>query len=716
MASLENLAVLIDFENIAAGTEKEGLGRFDVDALMTRVKDRGRILVSRSYADWGRFARFKQHLLNANINMMELTSHGMQDKNRADIAMVVDALELAFTHNYIDTFIIVSGDSDFTPLVLKMRELNKYVVGIGTRGSTSRLLVSACDEFIYYDAIIREKQRGQRRSQRLTGFPKQQAKAMDMLMEALDSMLREDPSPPKAQELRSAILRRHSDFNETDLGFPSFTAFLEIARDAGLISLHRDKKGGDTHVDMLMDVEPIEPASPRDLRRSSGGSKRSSSGGRSHSSSGGGGGGRSSSGSRSSSNDQPSPAPKSADAFEDPYLPKGTEKLIDALDAADLSPLSAPVRKAVLEALTTAVTERAAKRRRTTISFVVEDLRRRLRKTFPELTTKNLRDLLTSLMDAKVLIHKDGSPIRTPSAPFNIHKSADQLNRVLCEQYAKALSKASVSTSDTPLLADLFFGDRERTREVEEILAWQAAAPDDEDDLLIADDDGGNGKPAKSAKASKAKPSGSRRSRDDDDDDDLDDLLAADGDDDDDDLDGLLDADGDDDLDDLLAADGDDEAPAKKAKKPAPKKASKPKKPAAKAKEADAPAAKAKAKEPAAAAKAKEPQAPAAKPSAEATDAETKAASSKAESRKRRAAARKKPEAEAKAADAKDAAAPEPAAAKDAEPKPAPPKADDAKAADAPAEDAPKKAPVRRRKKADDAAKDDAPEAPSDDS
>ena len=133
-----NLALLIDFENIAAGTEKEGLGRFDVNAIMSRLVDKGRILIARSYADWGRFSRFKQSLLAANVTMYELTSHGMQDKNRADIAMVVDALELAFTKDYVETFVIVSGDSDFTPLVLKMRELNKHVIGIGTRSSTSR--------------------------------------------------------------------------------------------------------------------------------------------------------------------------------------------------------------------------------------------------------------------------------------------------------------------------------------------------------------------------------------------------------------------------------------------------------------------------------------------------------------------------------------------------------------------------------------------------
>ena len=139
--TLENkICVLIDFENVAAGTEKEGLGKFDIRAVMRRLKDKGRILVARSYGDWGRFAKFKQQFLEQGITMVEMTSYRGQDKNRADIALVVDAMELAFTRPYIDTFILLSGDSDFTPVVMRLKELDRRVIGMGTRGSTSRLL------------------------------------------------------------------------------------------------------------------------------------------------------------------------------------------------------------------------------------------------------------------------------------------------------------------------------------------------------------------------------------------------------------------------------------------------------------------------------------------------------------------------------------------------------------------------------------------------
>ena len=131
----QNLCVLIDFENISAGCEKERLGRFDINVVMNRLKDKGRILEARAYGDWGRYARFKQSLLEAGVQMHELPSYGGHDKNRADIALVVDAMDLVYTRDFIDTYVILSGDSDFTPLVMRLRSMNKRVIGIGTRST-----------------------------------------------------------------------------------------------------------------------------------------------------------------------------------------------------------------------------------------------------------------------------------------------------------------------------------------------------------------------------------------------------------------------------------------------------------------------------------------------------------------------------------------------------------------------------------------------------
>ena len=158
-----NLAVLIDFENLVAGCEKEGLGRLDISLVMDRFKDMGRVLVARSYADWGRFARYKQAMMREGISLFELSSHGGNTKNWADIALVVDGMELAYTKEYVDTFVVISGDSDFSPLIHKLKELNKWVIGCGTRGSTSRMIVEASDEFIFYDTLLGDQKRGRGR-------------------------------------------------------------------------------------------------------------------------------------------------------------------------------------------------------------------------------------------------------------------------------------------------------------------------------------------------------------------------------------------------------------------------------------------------------------------------------------------------------------------------------------------------------------------------
>lgn len=442
------LAVLIDFENIAAGTEKEGLGRFDVEVLMNRVKDKGRILVAKSYGDWGRFARFKQSLLAANVTMMELTSHGMQDKNRADIAMVVDALELAYTKSYIDTFVLVSGDSDFTPAVLKMRELDKRVIGVGTRGSTSRLLIQACDEFIFYDSLVR-------RPTQETRAPSGAPQRFNILLEALAGMQRENPEPALASVVKTSILRKYPDFSESDLGFGSFARFLEAAQEAGVVRVFRDQKSGGYRVDLPENRGEARPAEPR---------------------------------AAAPAVDAPAPAPTGA--WIDTYLPPGTEGVVAALKAAGLGPVSAPVRMGLLEALVALVDERKRKRRRIDGVTAVDELLKRLRRTLPDMPRQLIQDQISVLLAAGQLVHKDGTPIRKDGAQFTLTRAAEGLNKAIVEQYLHALAAAGTRLPDNSVLAGFLFGDPTRTRDVEEARAWIAAAAlaEDEDSLLVADD------------------------------------------------------------------------------------------------------------------------------------------------------------------------------------------------------------------------------------
>lgn len=467
-----NLALLIDFENIAAGTDKEGLGRFDITAITQRLADKGRVLIARSYADWGRFSRFKQALLAANVTMYELTSHGMQDKNRADIAMVVDALELAFTKDYIDTFVVVSGDSDFTPLVLKMRELDKRVIGIGTRSSTSRLLVNACDEFIFYDTLVKSKKRKRTRSTSKSGGGRQ--RAYDLLVDALAGLQREDPTAQLASVVKRNIRRKSPDFSETELGFSSFARFLEAARDAGYVSLEKDRKAGGYRVDSTDGPTDDDPETEDDVDVAAAG------------------------------------------PWKDPFLTDKVSVWVDALAEQGLNPLSYPTRMQVLQEIAAVAQERNKKRRKCNVQFVREDVRKRLRKTVPDIPARLIRGVFTALMGAELLIHKDGTAIRSAKAPFRLEKDAEGLNKEMLAHYLAALEEADADLHDVDGLAELFLGDAKRRREVEESLAWlaqsqmgvgdEAALNEiDLDDLLVAEPGAKKAEPKK-AEAKKAEP------------------------------------------------------------------------------------------------------------------------------------------------------------------------------------------------------------------
>ncbi len=466
-----NLAVLIDFENIAAGTEKEGLGRFDVDALMTRIKEKGRILVARSYGDWGRFSRFKQTLLMANVTMMELTSHGMQDKNRADIALVVDALELAYTRSYLDTFVVVSGDSDFTPMVLKMRELNKRVIGIGTRGSTSRLLIQACDEFIYYDSLV-QRPEPKRHPQAPAGESMNLKAAFGLLVETLEGLQREDAETPLASIVKTAMLRKSPDFSEVDLGYNSFARFLDFAQERGLVKLSRDPKSGGYRVESPehQNGGPRQPLAAAT---------------------------QTAQGQQSQQQAPQSGNTRTAD-WEDPYLPDGCSEMAEILAKAGIDPLAAPTRLAILEQLESLTSDRKNKRRKITVLFARDEIKKRLRRTHPDLPADAIRSVLNALLLAGMLVHRDGSAIRSGSAPFSVSKSARQMNEGLMGFYLAHLRAEGVSLGNPSLLADLFLGDPSRRREVETALAWLASGAQAEearenldldlDDLLVFDE------------------------------------------------------------------------------------------------------------------------------------------------------------------------------------------------------------------------------------
>ena len=254
------LAVFIDFENLVLGL-KDRHERFNVDRVLSRLLERGYIVVKRAYADWRRFAPYADGMHEAAIELIEVPARRMTGKNSADIRLCVDALDLSYSKPHIDTFVILSGDSDFSPLVSKLRENNKHVIGVGTKGSTSALLRDNCDEFIYYEDIVPpSRSRSQTQAPASVSTPvvvvpvpvpapvsaavpavaDKQPEAMGILVEALQTLQSEKRERFWSSLIKTAIRRRHPSFEESAYGYRGFDRMLEDAAAKGLVTLERD--------------------------------------------------------------------------------------------------------------------------------------------------------------------------------------------------------------------------------------------------------------------------------------------------------------------------------------------------------------------------------------------------------------------------------------------------------------------------------------------
>ncbi|HST02081.1 MAG TPA: NYN domain-containing protein [Usitatibacter sp.] len=269
----KNMAVFCDFENVALGVREAKYDRFDIGKVLERLLLKGSIVVKKAYCDWERYKEFKAPMHSASFELIEIPHVRMSGKNSADIRMVVDALDLCYTKSHVDAFVIVSGDSDFSPLVSKLRENAKTVIGVGVKKSTSDLLVSACDEFIFYDDLVREKKkrspssstprkRGNERKAVSSptlpegsndrgpnaspeGAPATQ-EALDLVLATLEALIEErgDDDPVWGSMVKQTLKRRNPGFNERAYGFGSFNELLEEAKSRGLLELERDAKSG----------------------------------------------------------------------------------------------------------------------------------------------------------------------------------------------------------------------------------------------------------------------------------------------------------------------------------------------------------------------------------------------------------------------------------------------------------------------------------------
>jgi uncharacterized protein (TIGR00288 family) len=233
-----SLAVFVDFENLALGFQNRR-DRFDIGRVLERLVEKGKIVVKKAYADWSRFGQYTQSLHEAAIELIEIPKRAQTGKNSADIRLVVDAIDMAYSKEHIDTFVIVSGDSDFSPLVSKLKENGKHVIGLGMQDSTSELLRDNCDEFIYYEDLGKTPTMSPTLP---SGLSEAKRKAFALLMESLLALRRENKERLGASMVKDTMKRKKPSFNETYHGYRTFSELLLDAQKEGLLELAIDER------------------------------------------------------------------------------------------------------------------------------------------------------------------------------------------------------------------------------------------------------------------------------------------------------------------------------------------------------------------------------------------------------------------------------------------------------------------------------------------
>jgi uncharacterized protein (TIGR00288 family) len=262
-SEVTNMALFCDFENVALGVQDAKYEKFDIGKVIERLLLKGSIVVKKAYCDWDRYKAFKAPMHEASFELIEIPHVRQSGKNSADIRMVVDALDLCYTKAHVDTFVIISGDSDFSPLVSKLRENAKRVIGVGVKNSTSDLLIANCDEFIYYDDLVRDLVRQQKKrvakkaparaapaaddaTPARKADDSRRQEALDLIAETVEALIAERGEDEKiwGSMVKQALKRRKPGFSESYYGFRSFNGLLEEAQRSGLLQLERDEKSG----------------------------------------------------------------------------------------------------------------------------------------------------------------------------------------------------------------------------------------------------------------------------------------------------------------------------------------------------------------------------------------------------------------------------------------------------------------------------------------
>ncbi len=274
-----SLAIFIDFENLALGFQGRR-DRFEISRVLERIVEKGKIVCKKAYADWSRFAGYTAPLHEAAIELIEIPRRGQTGKNSADIRLCVDAMDLAYSKDHINSFVVVSGDSDFSPLVSKLKELGKHVIGLGMQDSTSDLLRDNCDEFIYYEDLGQSPALEPAVNSKL---PEAKRKAFALLMESLLALRRENKEVLWSSMIKDTMKRKKPSFNEAYHGYRTFSELLEEAKREGLVDLETDKRsrtyvvtrfGSEIHAEIENETETTAERTKKKSRRRRSGTKR----------------------------------------------------------------------------------------------------------------------------------------------------------------------------------------------------------------------------------------------------------------------------------------------------------------------------------------------------------------------------------------------------------------------------------------------------------
>ena len=235
------IALFIDFENIAIGVTDAKYKKFEVALLLERLLEKGKIVVKKAYSDWDRFPDYKRELHEAAIELIEIPGRKYSGKNSADIRMVVDAMDMAWSKDHIDMFVIASGDSDFSPLVSKLKENDKHVIGVGVKNSSSDLLIDNCDEFIFYEDLVR----GTQKTAPAVPFKdKKQGEVFKLLIDSIKALMRENKEILWGSMVKQTMQRKKPTFNEEYYGYNTFSDLLEDAQKNDVIKIKKDVKSG----------------------------------------------------------------------------------------------------------------------------------------------------------------------------------------------------------------------------------------------------------------------------------------------------------------------------------------------------------------------------------------------------------------------------------------------------------------------------------------